>query len=1015
VGSDDSKLANAETVRGGATLGPVTEPRAPAAGSGAAGEAPVEVRPGTAVGRFLVLNRLGAGATAVVFAAYDPVLDRKVALKFVHPDAGDLGRPGAARARLMREAQALAQFSHVNVIAIYDVGTFGADVFIAEEFVDGTDLAGWLKQQPRSRPEIVDVFLQAGRGLAAAHRAGLVHRDFKPANVLVGRDGRVRVVDFGLVRAAGEEPAAGEEGGPGSAPEAAPVAASVPLAATVPASGGGGARSASGASDAARSGRPPSGPLAAQMTVTGALIGTPLYMAPEQFAGLAADARSDQFSFCVALYEALCGERPFAAETWSELKRAVLAGDVRPLPRDAGVPTRLRRVLLRGLRPPAAERYPSMAALLDELGLDPAARRRPLLLAVAALLLVGGVVGGQQAWHARRSRPCQGAAQRLVGVWDAARKDAVRLSFQGTGKGFAAAAWLGVERALDERARVWATMHRDACEATLVRGEQSAELLDRRMLCLRERLDEIRATVDILSRADSQVVEKAVQAAQGLAPVAECADVQALTSRVRPPRDPATRERLAAARQRLAAAAALDATGKFAEAAEAAAATVAAARQPELEPVRAEALALHGRIQFKRGDSKHAAETLREAVWTADRLGDDPLRARAALALAEVLALGLARPDDAEPWVQAAEAAVRRGGDGDLLRGLYHHFVARVRFAKGRYPEALELLERAVAERERALGPDHLDVASSVHSLGVLYNREGRFKEAIPLFERALRITEKALGPDHPDVAPILLQVGDAHYFLNEYPRARAYLERCLALRLSTFPPDHPFVATARNSLANVLFDQGEFASATEQYRLALEQRRRSLPPEHTDIADSLFNLGLVNARAGNYEEARRHLEGARAIYTKAYGAEHSDVGLTIAELGDVLLQQGKVDAAVATLERAVAIVGKARGKVHRETAAVSLILADALVAHRDYQRAAAILEVQVVACGKLSCRREETARGRFALARAVWELGQERPRALQLAAETRLQWRQLGGRFTRDASRVERWEAARR
>jgi eukaryotic-like serine/threonine-protein kinase len=983
-----------------------------AATAGAADELPA-LRAGAAVGRFLVLNRLGVGATAVVFAAYDPVLDRKVALKFVHPEASG---GGAARARLMREAQALAQVSHVNVIAIYDVGTFGADVFIAEEFVDGADLGTWLQERPRSQREILDVFVQAGRGLEAAHGAGLVHRDFKPANVLVGRDGRVRVVDFGLVRAAADAAPEADAGGDDLAAVAGDGAdGDAPLAATLPASARGAAPPGPAASGSARRSRPASGPLAAAMTVAGAVVGTPLYMAPEQFAAVAVDARSDQFSFCVALYEALYGERPFAPEGWSELKRAVLSGDVRRAPRDTPVPPRLRRILLRGLRPPASERYPSMAALLAELALDPRARRRRLLWGLAALALVGGVVGGQQAWHLHRSRPCQGGSQQLVGVWDAGRKETVRAAFLATGKPFAASSWTGVERTLDAHVRAWAAMHRDACEATRVRGEQSEELLDRRMLCLRERLDEVRATADLFTRADGLVVEKAVPAAQGLPPIAECADVRALTSRVRPPRDPAARERLAAARRRLAAAGALEATGKFNEAAEAATATAAAASAAELEPVRAEALLLLGRIQFKRGDFKPADAALREAMWRADRVADDPLRARAALALAEVLALGLARPDDAEPLVQVADAAVRRSGDGDLLRGLYHHYVARVRFAKGRYPEALALVEQAAAERERALGPAHLDVAASVHSVGVLYNREGRFREAIPLFERALRITEQALGPDHPELGASLLQLGDAHYFLNEYEPARRYLERSLALRLKTLDPDHPAVATSRNSLGNVLFDQGEFARAAEEYRLALKQRQRSLPPDHTDIADSLYNLGQVDMRAGNLDEALRQLDAARAIYAKHYGAEHSDVGLTLSEVGDVLLLQRKVEAAVATLERAVAIMEKTRGRAHRETATVTVALADALEARRDHQRAATLAQGQLDACARLSCRREDVARAKFVLARALWELGRERDRARQLAAESRQEWSKVAPRYRRESLAVEQWVATRR
>jgi serine/threonine protein kinase len=224
---------------------------------------------GTQVGRYVLLDAVGSGGMGVVYAAYDPELDRKVAIKLLRFDRLGSEAGERDRLRLQREAQAIARLSHPNVVHVYDVGTFGDQVFVAMEFVAGRTLRQWAEEEPRPWREVVDRFALAGRGLAAAHAAGLIHRDFKPDNVLLGDDGRVRVVDFGLARPAGQQPA----------PE--------------------GERTPSG------------GTLAHPLTEWGVVVGTPAYMAPEQLRGEASDERSDQLSFCVSLYETLYGERPF--------------------------------------------------------------------------------------------------------------------------------------------------------------------------------------------------------------------------------------------------------------------------------------------------------------------------------------------------------------------------------------------------------------------------------------------------------------------------------------------------------------------------------------------------------------------------------------------------------------------------------------------------------------------------------------------------------------------------------
>ncbi|MCY1070920.1 protein kinase [Nannocystis sp. RBIL2] len=313
------------------------------------------------IGRFALLRRLGAGAMGVVYAAYDPQLDRKVAVKLLK--RGD-GEPNTRwQDRLLREAQALAKLSHPNVVQIHEVGFHGDEVFVAMEFVTGMTLRTWLSEQRRGWREVAAVFAQAARGLAAAHAAGLVHRDVKPDNVLVGSDGRVRVVDFGLVRFGDEDDDEHTD--------------EVPLARAQ-----------------------------ATRTASGILLGTPAYMSPEQFRGRPADALSDQFSLCVALYEALHGERPFAGETADEVAQAVVRGQLAPR-LERPVPTWLQRLVLRGLAHDPGARWPNLDVLAAELARDHGRRRRVLALAVAATAALAAAIVAVfwvSSWRDREAR-----------------------------------------------------------------------------------------------------------------------------------------------------------------------------------------------------------------------------------------------------------------------------------------------------------------------------------------------------------------------------------------------------------------------------------------------------------------------------------------------------------------------------------------------------------------------------------------------------------------------------------
>lgn len=380
------------------------------------------------VGRFVVLRQIGQGGMGVVYAAYDEELDRRVAVKLLR-----VSEPTSReqRLRVLREAQAMARVAHPNVVSVYEVGELDAQVFIAMEFVEGTTLGHWQHEAGRTWEDVIGAYLAAGDGLFAAHQAGLVHRDFKPENVLIGSDGRPRVADFGLARV-----------GPGT--EAPPASGSSGEASPHPA-------------------------LDTPLTIAGTILGTPSYMSPEQHRGTPADARSDQFSFCVALYEALYGTLPFAGETLAELSASVSSGVVRAVPATSPVPPPIEATLRRGLAADPAARFPSMAALLDALSVDPRHDRaaapgaRRLLLACLLLVLLGTTF---LAIRADGGYPKQVTHMYQVGV----------VQF---------AAILGAALALRRRLR-WNTFHWGILRAFLIGAGQMAVL---RWITMRAGLD----------------------------------------------------------------------------------------------------------------------------------------------------------------------------------------------------------------------------------------------------------------------------------------------------------------------------------------------------------------------------------------------------------------------------------------------------------------------------------------------------------------------------------------------
>ncbi|HSF40994.1 MAG TPA: serine/threonine-protein kinase [Thermoanaerobaculia bacterium] len=861
-------------------------------GPAPAGQAPAGLLPrGTAIGRYVILDRIGGGGMGVVYTGYDPELDRKVALKLLRPDraAGE-----AARLRLLREAQAIARLSHPNVVAVHDAGTFGDQVFLAMEYVEGTTLRRWLDEERRPWGEVVDRFGLAGRGLAAAHAAGLVHRDFKPDNVLLGKDGRVRVADFGLARAAGEtgaeEPASPESGGILESP----------------------------------------------ITQLGTAVGTPAYMAPEQLRGERADARSDQFSFCVALWEALYGERPFAG--------VAARGEVREVPAGSRVPDRIRQALLRGLSADPALRYPALEELLDHLARNPEAARRRWLAAGAAVLAVGGVFAGLGYLQAQRGQLCSGGEAKLAPVWNAERKEAGRQAFLATGLPYAPESWNRAEKALDTYLGGWAAMHRDACEATRLRGEQSEDLLDRRVFCLDQRLGEARALTDLFARADEGVVMGVDDAVSKLGKVELCTDTEALTARVPPPRDPALRARVEEARSRLAAAKALADAGKHTEALPGARDAVAAARRTGYRPLEAEALYLQGYLEDKLAESREAEATMFEALVTAQGGGDFLTAGQASAQLAWIVGSQQSRVEDGRRWLRMAQATVDGFHGGAAARSEVLKQLAGLLYQEGDYAEAARVARQAIVLAERGYGSEHPQVANLHSNLGIFLLMAGRKEEALAASLQGLEIRRKALAPGHPDLA-------------------RSY-----------------------NTLGNIYSDMGRPELALENYRLAFEIFRDRYGASHPQTVGVGSNLADLARNAGRYGEAMKLYQDELRTAEKVHGPEHPEVARIHDDIGEILLLEKRPGEALAKFRRALSIYEKVLGPDHPDTAFALQRIGVALTDLGRPREAVPPLERSLRLREGKDVDRGLVGESRWYLALALWDGGGDRRRALVLA-----------------------------
>ncbi|MGH1340592.1 MAG: protein kinase domain-containing protein [Nannocystales bacterium] len=786
------------------------------------------------VGRYVVLDVLGMGGMGVVCTAYDPKLDRKVALKLLRRRVGRTSsKSSTGRARLVREAQALAKLSHPNIVTVHDVDTTeDGRIYMAMEFVRGRTITQWLFSEKPHWREILSIFEHAGTGLAAAHQANITHRDFKPANVLIGEDGRVKVLDFGLAKS-----------------ETGPLSTDSDDARSEPGSGEDIMQVVQSTGDM-------------KLTMAGRIVGTPAYMAPEQRRGRTTGPATDQFSFAVALYEALYGRLPFRSESHS---RDAARGRVIDPPNDTEVPSWVFRALKRAFAPQPSDRYRTMEELLAALRADPARRLRRLLLWTAGVVGVGGAGAGALMALAPDDELCRSARDRLGGVWDPGRRAVVDASLRDTATAYAAYTADRVLEDIDAYADRWAAARTTVCEATWVHREQSESTLDVRMACLDQRRGELRALVNVLADADGDVVERAVSAVTALTSPVSCVSAEpGAASQL--PADPEARSAVLAAQAQTDDAEALLRAGRYSVAQEVVREAVSFAAATHHAPTVARTTYVQGRVTQMLGDYEAAGERFREAAEGAAAVGDPALEARALTAYVGVAGVHLHDPDRALGIAVGAKLALLRAGTPPELESRLALQLGGSALQAREVADAVEHLHKALEAAERAYPPGDIRFADLRVTLGIALAQQGNFVEAEGFFRRALDLRESEQGPMHPDLAFV------AHNLANVLASTPAGLaeaielaDRAMKIRRAVLGPETKAVADLWMTKARLHKQAGEPERALTEYARAADIYRKR--GADVDLGDALTNLTNLHIANEAFHDAQRDAREALSMF----------------------------------------------------------------------------------------------------------------------------------------------------
>ncbi|MGH1340923.1 MAG: protein kinase domain-containing protein [Nannocystales bacterium] len=797
------------------------------------------VSPPTRLGRYTLLDRIGRGGFGVVYRALDPVLAREVATKLLRSRKGADGLRDADA--LIHEARMTAQLQHPHVVRIFDVGriegdasAYGADVFIVMELLDGKPLNQWLRHQARDAREIVEVFLQAADGLAAAHQHGIVHCDVKPANVFVTHDGQAKVLDFGLSR-----------------------------------------HTSLRTRTMTQTDRP-----AMESGAHRIVVGTKLYMAPEAHEGGELDAAADQYSFALALIEALAGEIPFSRQGRGILVGEKLQGISASWLKARGVPRELGSILLRATSPDPTHRYPGMDSLAGELRgwLSPRSLWRWGAVAGLTVVALGAAMSA-----AADAEPCELQPTAASRRWSESRAVVAARWPQGDPTG-------GHERfsgEIDTFVAQWT----ESAEAVCSADESPVVGLDHAQTCLRERLGRLDAVLSIVEAADDRVLLRIPELVTQFVPPSYCLDPSRAHELPPTPKSVRDQKTVAGVRDLLSRARANHAAGTYAEGLRLAKRGLVGANSVGFEPAQAEAMYEVGVLTVASGDLAGGAEYIEQAYLKAEARKQDRLAAAAAVRLVSIHGRYLMQGERARAWARRSSIALERLADKTKFRAALEYNLGLLEHAGGSLDLARDHFQRALSLYEKR--GDERDARTCRMSLGVIEEMKGESETALALFREAYSDARTSLGLHHPDTATALTTVAGAQSSLGQLLVARENFETALDVFEQTFGPEHDTVAATLTNVGAVEFELAHYDKALVHHERALEIYEALLPMGHPRAATAVENIAAAHARMGSFEKAR---EGhARALEMKRLHLDptspmlahaHANLGLALANLG---------------------------------------------------------------------------------------------------------------------------------
>lgn len=875
---------------------------------------------GPAFGRFELREQIGAGGMGRVYRAWDPQLEREVAVKLIN--AARLG--AGTRQRALREAKALAKISHPNVIAVFDAGLVDARVWIAMEYAAGTTLRVW--QEQRATPErkaVLRHWIDVGRGLAAVHGAGLVHRDVKPSNVLIAEDGRARLIDFGLVHDPGR--AEGIEASEASGSEAADA--------------------------------------------TVGFVGTYAYAAPEQIEGGAVTAAADQYSLCTGIWESLCGARPAPPKERG-------ASDLVPPP-GVRLPNKLRRILGRGLAAKPEDRYAEIGTLLDELESAVAGPSRRAGLALGASAL-GAVVAGFAFSSISEDPvdPCVGNPSALDGTWDEERRAQLRARVSDSDLPFASATAKTTEAELDAWARGWHGARRGACVATRIEGTQSDAGLELREACLEGQRRSLAVALDTLLVGEPNAfVARAPAFVDALPELEACIDPRRLAEVEPLPQGGERREAILAGFDTLARARAMATGGEREQARAALDDLLQLDRHLGYAPLSLEARAFSAQIDLLRGRVDAGLRPLVDVAREAEARHLDELAARLWSEAAEAAAGRWSKPE-LERWLVAeARTAVERlerereplapglmiaegqlaTGAGELEEALADFEAARALAAElgkdeaaedtsyvaatlgrlGRLDEAQQALDDGRAAALERWGPGAPKVAQYDYDLGVLALQTGAFEDAAAHFDRAEATYRAALGPDSFPAARVAYARVKLLMFAGKLDEGLDVLDRVEPIYVRELGREDVELANLYEARGVLRYFEGDITGSLEPYATALTIIEATVGPASSPAARLHSDIGESQLALGKLDAAIERFGRALAIQAHHLPEDHPSLALPLKGRGQARLAAGQAELAVGDLERALDLQLTA-GAEPLEIADLRFSLARALAQARD-------------------------------------------------------------------------------